>query len=378
MGYLARTQELRTKPEQLADSSGRPIRTIVVLGVDYNQGDLPTEIQADPSRGLIARYAWQQDYHEVLKPLVFALDKEIRRRSGRGAWAKGWVDTGPIVERDWALAAGLTFTGKNCCAIHSKQGSWLLLSVLCIPEDGLVDASQVREFVPLNSSADILAGLPWDMDLGTWTLQTDDETTAQGTCGRCIRCLDACPTDAFNGPLMLDARKCISYWTIEAKGATPKALRGKFGNRIFGCDICQEVCPWNRDLDPPPPRLSSMAVRQDWRAPPLLEGFAEDSPYWLSDEAFRDHFRKSPVKRAKRSGMLRNVCTAMGNWGSAETVPALKRALLESSIPVRQHAAWALGQVWMDNGVEDANSVLQAWRKHEENVDVLAELAQFL
>lgn len=378
MAYLARTQELRSNPDQLKDLNGRPIGTIVVLGVDYHQGDLPQAMQDDPSRGLIARYAWQQDYHEVLKPLVYALDKEIRGRSGRGGWAKGWVDTGPIVERDWALAAGLTFTGKNCCAIHPGRGSWILLAVLCIPEDGLAELPNSGPPVPLMPPAQVLGGLPWDLDLGTWTLQIDGHSTAQGTCGRCTRCLDACPTDAFRGPLMLDARKCISYWTIEAKGATPRDLRGQFGNRVFGCDICQEVCPWNKDLECTPPRISDLAIRPDWRAPPLLEGFAQGSPYWLSDEAFRDHFRKSPVKRAKRLGMLRNVCTALGNWGSTETIPALEQALSEPSIPVRQHAAWALGQVWIDKGIEAAHSVLQELREHEENADVLAELAPLL
>ena len=376
MGYLARNRELRFHPEQLTDSEGQPIRSIVVLGVDYHQTDLPPEIQADPSRGLIARYAWQRDYHEILKPRVHALDQDIRRCSGRRGRAKGWVDTGPIVERDWALAAGLTFTGKNCCAIHPRQGSWLLLAVLCIPEDGLEEPPPMWDKPLRKPSVEIMAGLPGDLNLGTWTLQVDDATVAQGTCGRCTRCLDACPTDAFRGPLMLDARKCISYWTIEARGAAPRALRSRFGNRIFGCDICQEVCPWNRDLDTPPPlRIPDLAAQPQWMAPPLLEGFRADCPYWLSDEAFRDHFRKSPVKRAKRAGMLRNVCTALGNWGCAEAVPALGQALMDSAAFVRQHAVWALSQVWVRSRAETAHSLLQKCTEREEAVQVRRELA---
>ncbi len=374
MGYLARNAWLRTHPEQLTDADGRPIRSVVVLGVDYHQGDLAREIQTDPSRGLIARYAWQPDYHEILKPRVYALDREIRRCSGRRSRAKGWVDTGPVVERDWALAAGLTFTGKNCCAIHPRRGSWLLLAVLCIPEDGLGELP-VQAQIAAQPPVGVLAGLPRDLDLGIWTLPMDDATTARGTCGRCTRCLTACPTDAFRGPLMLDARKCISYWTIEAKGAAPRALRGQFGNRIFGCDICQEVCPWNRDLEPPPsPRIPELAAQSRWTAPPLLEGFRADFPYWLADEAFRERFRKSPVKRAKRVGMLRNVCTALGNWGSVEAVPALGQALRDSAAAVRQHAVWALGQVWVRSGTAAARHLLQQCAAREEDAEVRREL----
>ncbi len=376
MDYLARHQELRFHPEQLTDSEGQSIRSIVVLGVDYHQTELPPEVKADPSRGLIARYAWQRDYHEVLQPRLHALDQEIRRCSGRKGRAKCWVDTGPVVERDWALAAGLTFTGKNCCSIHPQRGSWLLLAVLCIPEDGLEEAPPVRDRVLLETPAAILAGLPGDLNLGSWTLQVNEGSAAAGTCGRCTRCLDACPTDAFSGPLMLDARKCISYWTIEAHGAAPRALRSQFGNRIFGCDICQDVCPWNRELDPPPaPRIPELTAQPQWMAPYLLDGFKSDFPYWLSDEAFRAHFRKSPVKRAKRSGMLRNVCTALGNWGSTEAVSALSQAVLDSSSSVRQHAVWALENVWTRTRSESIRSLLQQCRGVEVDAEVQEELA---
>lgn len=374
MDYLARGHRTRTHPETLTDSSGRPIRSVVVLGIDYYQEELPAHILNDPARGVIARYAWQEDYHEVLKPMVFALDTEIRRISGRAARARGWVDTGPIVERDWAMAAGMTFTGKNCCAIHPQRGSWLLLAVLCIPEHGVADPPPRRRGFVTVAPEEVIQGLDARTDLGAWELRLEDDSTDIGACGRCTRCLEACPTDAFRGPLMLDARKCISYWTIEARGAAPRELRRLFGNRIFGCDICQEVCPWNRDLGTRRNRVPGLDAKNAWMAPHLLEGFSPDTPYWISDDAFRQRFRRSPVKRAKRSGMLRNVCTALGNWGSAETASSLKLAMRDSSAPVRQHAAWALGQVWAATASSEVRDILKTCRQRETDGRVQSEL----
>jgi epoxyqueuosine reductase len=168
------------------------------------------------------------------------------------------------------------------------------------------------------------------------------------TCGRCTRCLNACPTSAFVGPYDLDPRRCISYWTIEAAGPIPGELRPLFGNRIFGCDICQEVCPYNRRLPERTPLLAGLAglAAQAHRvAPPLLDGFAPAHPYWLDDRAFSEHFVRSPIKRAKRRGMLRNVCVALGNWAAADALPALRLALADPEPIARMHAAWALGQV---------------------------------
>lgn len=376
MSYLARNLDLRANPRHLQHTDGLQVNSVVVVGVDYHQYTLPPAILQDPARGIIAQYAWRPDYHDIVKPLLYELDAAIRRRSGRTRWARGWVDTGPVIERDWAMAAGMTFTGKNCCAIHPRRGSWLFLAVLCIPETVKSDpAPIVLDSVP-RAPAAIMAGLSPDESLGQWLLQDDDTgLPVTATCGRCTRCLDQCPTGAFAGPFVLDARKCISYWTIEARTAVPPSLRPHFGNLIFGCDICQDVCPWNRHLSERQPRIRALQAQAAWTAPHLLEGFSPDTPYWTSDEAFRAHFRHSPVKRPKRTGMLRNVCTALGNWGAVDTLPALALALADSSPVVRRHAAWAAGRVLARTRAPEASSLLRAAQARESHNEVQEELA---
>ncbi len=377
MAYLAHNLELRSNPRNLYTTDGLTINTLVVLGVDYHQLELPAIIRQDPARGIIARYAWGQDYHDLIKPRLHDLDRAICRISGRSHQAKCWVDTGPIVERDWAMAAGMTFTGKNCCAIHPDRGSWLFLAVLCIPEKVQPDSVPITLELTQRTPREILAGIPYAEKVGAWNLP-DTAHSAAATCGHCTRCLEACPTSAFAGPYMLDAQKCISYWTIESRQAVPRALRPKFQNLIFGCDICQEVCPWNRGQSDRTPRIPGLQARKAWMAPPLLEGFKPDTPYWIQDEAFREHFRRSPVKRPKRAGMLRNVCTALGNWGEVGSLPGLSLALTDSSPVVREHAVWALGQVLVKTGAEEALVLLQQHRKQEHHEAVLAEVGQYL
>ena len=321
MSYLDRNREKRRFPALLAEPSTPPFQTMIVLGVNYHQFDLPPEVRDDPRRGVIASYAWGDDYHEIIRPLLYELDASIRAQTGRASLGKCLVDTGPVLERDWAAAAGIGFTGKNCCTIHPFVGSWLLLAVVLVPE------TLVGEAAPLFS-----------------TLVPPIRQPPM-TCGRCTRCLIACPTEAFVGPYDLDPRRCISYWTIEARSIIPRSLRPRFGNRIFGCDICQEVCPYNRRLPERIPLLEGLLARQARVAPPLLEGFAPASPYWLDQTAFSEHFARSPIKRAKRAGMLRNVCVALGNWGHPATVDALALALADPDPVARVHAAWALGCV---------------------------------
>ena len=181
---------------------------------------------------------------------------------------------------------------------------------------------------------------------------------AQLTCGRCTRCLDGCPTAAFVGPYHLDPQRCISYWTIEAKGAIPRQLRPHFGNRIFGCDICQEVCPWNHRLPNRQPLLKGLQAQAERIAPPLLEGFDPATPYWLEQTAFSQRFRRSPIKRAKRAGMLRNVCVALGNCGDPQAVSPLTAALQDEVPIARSHAAWALGQIWQEHEHDAARHIL--------------------
>lgn len=344
MSYLARHLEKRRTPALLADRTHGPFAALVVLGVDYHQAELPAAVRADPSRGIIAAYAWGDDYHDLIRPRLHALEAWLRGQTGRSTRGKGLVDTGPVLERDWAAVAGLGFTGKNCCTIHPALGSWLFLATLLVPDALVCDAPPTPP--AMIDPAAALAGLPWAADYGRTTIPLDDGASAVGTCGRCTRCGDACPTDAFVGPYHLDPRRCIAYWTIETQSPIPRALRPRFGNRIFGCDICQEVCPWNRRLPDRAPRIPELAARAERLAPPLLAGFASAHPYWRDEAAFAAHFAGSPILRAGRAGMARNVCVALGNWGAAEAVPPLVDLLYHDPAPVvRGHAAWALGQI---------------------------------
>jgi epoxyqueuosine reductase len=189
-----------------------------------------------------------------------------------------------------------------------------------------------------------------------------------------MRCLGACPTDAFVGPYHLDARRCIAYWTIETQASIPVALRPRFGNRIFGCDICQEVCPYNRRLPDRTPLLAGLAARQARIAAPLLAGFQPGTPYWLEEDAFAQQFRRAPIKRAKRPGMARNVCVALGNWGDPAAVDALGLALRDPFPVVREHAAWALGQVLARHAGTAAGELLAAALAPETDATVQAGL----
>jgi epoxyqueuosine reductase len=333
MKYLERNVARRRRPALLAEEGQGQFASMIVLGVDYHQFDLPPEILDDPSRGIIASYAWGDDYHELIRPLLYELDAHIRSFTGRTSLGKGLVDTGPVLERDWAQAAGLGFTGKNCCTIVPGAGSWYFLAVLLVPEALAPDMGNKQ---------------PWGDTLPSHPLTKQprlDSPSPPYTCGRCTRCLRSCPTHAFLDPYDLDPQRCISYWTIEASGDIPLLLRPLFGNRIFGCDICQEICPYNRRREERTPLLAGLLAQAHRVAPPLLEGFTPETPYWLDDRAFSDHFVRSPIKRAKRHGMLRNVCVALGNWGASETVPALQRALSDPHGAPRRHAAWALGQI---------------------------------
>jgi len=362
MEYLARNLEKRRNPALLAEK-GPPFRSLIVLGVDHHRFDLAPEILNDPARGIIARYAWGDDYHEIVRPLLYALDGWLRAKTGRSTLGKGLVDTGPVLERDWAHRAGIGFTGKNCCTIHPKRGSWLFLATLLAPEGLGSDPAAVAVHSSDSSVEETLAGLPAGGDYGSWQLRWDNKMPSGkgqrgaleieeesrelplATCGHCTRCLDACPTDAFVGPFHLNPQRCISYWTIESRRPIPRPLRRLFGNRIFGCDICQEVCPWNQRLSERTPLIRELEAQQERIAPPLLEGFDRRMPYWLEPRAFAERWRRSPLKRAKRAGMLRNVCVALGNWGDPAAFAGLEAAAADEAALVRGHAAWGLGEL---------------------------------
>ncbi|MEX1020750.1 MAG: QueG-associated DUF1730 domain-containing protein [Litorilinea sp.] len=373
MAYLARNVEKRRQPALLAEK-GPPFASMLVLGVDYYQFALPANLRTDPSRGLIASYAWGEDYHELIRPQLYALDAFICAQTGRTTPGKCLVDTGPVLERDWAQRAGLGFTGKNCCTIVPGMGSWIFLAVILVPEQLESDPPPTPHSPAaptITPPAQItvqmtLEGLPPRAPLGSWEIQLEPDApaathtgTRTGTCGTCSRCLTACPTDAFVGPFHLDAQRCISYWTIEARSPVPRALRAQFGNRIFGCDICQEVCPWNSRLPHRQPSLPGLRAYHDRIAIPLLEGFDPATPYWRDPDAFNARFRRSPIRRAKRAGMVRNVCIALGNWGDPVAVPALIQTLEDTEPLARGHAAWALGQILRRHPLENVRAALQ-------------------
>ena len=326
MAYLARPDAVAGREDLARIQPG--VRSVVTVGTNYYTLPIPPELRDDPARGVIASYAWGEDYHDVLAPRLRQLGAFVETQMGTEVAHRAYVDTGPVLERDLAAGAGLGFVGKNTNLIHPGLGSWLFLGELLLTAD-------LGERQPLAS---------------------------EGTCGRCNRCLEACPTGALVAPYVLDARRCISYLTIELKGPIPRDLRPGIGNRIFGCDICQEVCPWNRRFA----RRTAQAAFQpqpDAIAPHLLELLA------LSDEGFRQRFRGSPVKRAKRRGLLRNAAVAAGNWGDPVAVPALAKALGDGEPLVRGHAAWALGRIGSDKGLRALERALaaeqDAWVREE-------------
>ena len=327
MAYLARPDGVDKRGDLRRILPG--VRSVVTVGVNYHTGPLPAELRDDPSRGIMASYAWGYDYHDLLTPRLRELGEFVEAETSEPGAYRAYVDTGPLLEREIAARAGLGFVGKNTNLIHPRLGSWLFLGQLLLT----VDVDSVRDLAQQTQP-------PFGDGLRP--------SRHEGMCGRCTRCLDACPTKAFVAPYVLDARRCISYLTIELKGPIPRELRPLMGNRVFGCDICQEVCPWNRRFARATAE-PAFQPRPDAMAPRLLDLIA------LDDEGFRRRFRGSPVKRARRRGLLRNVAVALGNWGDPVAVPALAHALNDAEPLIRGHAAWALGRI----ATGEARRVLQ-------------------
>jgi epoxyqueuosine reductase len=330
MAYLAARAAERLQPLRLAPGA----QSMIVTLVNYHPGPPPAGWD-DPRRGRIARYTWSRDYHDAIKRQLFRLDAFIRQRTGRAGHGKACVDTAPLLERDAAEQAGLGFAGRNTCLITPGIGSWTFLAALFIPEA----LAQGRR---IDAAA---AGRP------------------AGTCGACTRCLDRCPTAAFPAPHVLDARRCISYLTIELRGSIPRELRPALGNRVFGCDVCQEVCPYNRAA--PSAAWSALAPDLDRAAPPLAELLA------LDEARFRARFRGTAVLRARRRGLVRSACVAAGNAGDPALIPHLTPLLEDVEPIVRGHAAWALGRI----GGDAAGRALDRARRAERDAAVLAEIA---
>jgi epoxyqueuosine reductase len=294
MHYLERTAERRQDLQQVVPGA----RSVVVCGLNYDTDYAYSTAHQDTSRGWVGRYAWGQDYHTVLQEKLKRLQDYVTTLVPQEVASKLYVDTGPVVERVHARYAGLGWFGKNTCLLNKRLGSWLLLGELIL------------------------------------TISLEYDQPPVDHCGTCTRCIDACPTEALLEPYVLDARRCISYLTIELKGSIPEALRPHMGNHVLGCDICQDVCPWNRKRHFT--TEEGLQPRPEYVNPSLAE-LAQ-----LTPEAFRQRFRGSAFERPKRRGILRNVCVAMGNSTNRAFIPLLQTLLNDDEELIRQHAAWAL------------------------------------
>jgi epoxyqueuosine reductase len=289
MAYLERTAPKRVDPQQVLPGA----RSLITLAASYH----------DPNwqSGPIARYARYSDYHDILAKRLKQLADFVSQLGGEGTRSLWYVDTGPLLERDLAQRAGLGFVGKHTNLISRQLGNWIFLSEIIT------------------------------------TLDLEPDAPAHNRCGSCTRCIAACPTAAITAPFQLDARRCISYLTIELKGAIPLELRPAIGNRIYGCDDCLQVCPWNRFAREG--QLMKAHARSDLAQPDLVELLA------LDEAGFKRRFADTPMLRAKRRGLLRNVCVALGNIGKETALVALREAASDQETLVAEHATWAIEQI---------------------------------
>ena len=322
MAYLARTADQRLCPERHLPWA----RSAVAVGLTYNTHHLRDRAEKG-IQGLISRYAWGDDYHDVMREMLARLAAAVNEEAGREVQVWASVDAGPVTDREIAARAGIGWYGKNTNLLAVGMGSYFFLG---------------------------------ELFLG---LRLDGDRPLPNNCGQCRLCLDACPTRAFVDSYILDARRCLSYLTIEQKGAIPRDLRSSMGAHIFGCDICQDVCPYNTKCRPT--KEPAFQPRPEFHAPeliPLLD---------LTEGQFKAKFRGSPILRAKRRGFLRNVCVALGNSLRPEAVSPLARTLREDpDALVRAHAAWALGRI----GGECAAAALHEAHAREADATVQAEI----
>jgi epoxyqueuosine reductase len=313
MHYLSRGLPKRANPGSILPG----VRSIIVLAAAHHPAEMPIhQGPVGPTvdaalTGYVARYARHPDYHRLLAKPLHELAQTADRLGGPGTRSLAYVDTGPILERDLAQRAGLGFVGKHTNLIRRRAGNWFFL-------------------------AEVLT-----------TLELPADPSEHNRCGQCTRCLAACPTRAITAPFQLDARLCIAYLTIEFRGIIPHELRPAMGCRIFGCDDCLEVCPWNRFAQTG--RLLQSTLRPDLVHPNLLELLS------LDDDAFRHRFRDTPLWRARRPGLRRNVCIALGNLKDPRALPALERATHDPQPVVAEAARWALDQIASPAGPTPAN-----------------------
>ncbi len=319
MSYLDKGLAKRLDPRLILASA----RSIVSLGFRYVPPPLPAVDWRAGLRGRIAAYAFGADYHRILEDKLEAL-AELMRGLGKSIEAKRSVDVGAVMEREWASLSGVGWFGKNTNILHTAEGSYFFLGELIT------------------------------------NLDFDSDAAVADHCGTCTRCLDLCPTGALKPGYVLDARLCISYWTIEHRGMIPTPLRPRLGNWIFGCDVCQEVCPWNDKL----------GHEREAEATADLLPFLPDL-LRLGDEEFRERYRRTAIWRVKRDGFVRNVAVALGNTGNPDAVSYLAESLRsDASRLVRSHAAWGLGRL----GGGRAGDGLRHARSREADAEVLAEI----
>ncbi len=318
MSWMGSHPEKRIDPGKVLAEA----KSVVSLAVNYYTAGSHSE---DPIHGRISRYAWGGDYHAVLKDRLNSLANWIVE-TAEDTHCLWYSDTGPIMDKAWAHRSGLGWIGKHSNLITRELGSWVFLGEILL------------------------------------TLELECDVEGKNYCGTCHRCLDACPTQAIVAPYVVDARLCISYLTIELRGAIPRELRPLIGSRIFGCDDCQDVCPWNRFAVPTKEKDFLPAPGNQV---PVLVGLLQ-----MTEPQFRERFRASPVKRAKYAGFLRNVAVALGNSHDLMAIPALSQALRHSESLVRAHAAWALGQI----GGERARRALAHALTTEDSGEVIEEI----
>jgi epoxyqueuosine reductase len=313
MAWLERNAEKRIDPQKVLPDA----KSVIILAASYHSrshAPLPLDRPSatfsptggegrdeGASSGMIARYAQFTDYHDVLAEKLKQLAQFVSQLGGAETRSLWYVDTGPLLERDLAQRAGLGFVGKHTNLISRRRGNWIFLSEIIT------------------------------------TLELEPDAPEKNHCGSCTRCLTACPTNAITAPFQLDARRCISYLTIELKGAIPGELRPAIGNRIYGCDDCLAACPWNRFAKEG--SLMKPHAREELNSPDLIELLQ------LDDAGFKSRFTGSPILRTKRRGLLRNVCVALGNTGDSTALPALAKATQDAEPLIAEHARWAMEQI---------------------------------
>ncbi len=293
MAWLERNPARRCDPREVLPGC----KSVITLAINYHTGESPFP-EDHPQDYRIARYSWNDDYHDLVEKRLAELDAKLKEIGGTQRY---YVDTGPVLERDFATDAGLGWNGKSTVQIHRHLGTWFFLAELLT------------------------------------TLDLTPDQPFGDHCGKCTRCITACPTQAITAPHKLDARRCISYLTIENKGPIPLEFRRAIGDRIYGCDSCLDACPWNR--------FAKQSREISFQARPEIFSHTLRDFLKMDVEDFRSTFAKSPIKRIKRPAFLRNVCVALGNTGTPDDLPALQLAAADPDPLIAEHAAWAIAEI---------------------------------